>query len=415
LTRGGALLNWIEIPAQAAKEILNTLLFDYRFLLVYVVLIWLIKTRYDRYMVLQDHIYGRNVRDWRHLVEEIVFYGLILGFLFSIGFIAMNITIGFESIKYLFVITVFLGLINIRLVRLHYAAGILVLIGLVFNIKEFINPGLLVIAAVLSLAEAVLVRFNTSKDIYPVFIKHEEGIVGAFLIRKFWILPVVFLSFTAGQDIFDNTAGYITGSLSALSLDCILGFCGYTDIAFSRQPEEKIAKTSFELILFSFLILTTAVFSLFIPAFVIITVLLLLIGHEGIMFYEYYVERKRTPLFIPAKRGLMVFDILPESHAFKMGINRGDVILGINNKDIQTEQGLAEALKDYPSFVWVHLLDNNGKEKTLSYRAYPDGFNDLGIVCIPREKEVTYNIDHLENLVIIKNLVARFRKTGIKR
>jgi hypothetical protein len=325
----------------------------------------------------------------------------------------MDISISTDTVKYLFVIIVVLGIINIRLMRFSYAAAILVLTGAVFNISELANPGLLILAVALNLIEGILIRLNTHKDIYPVFIKHDNQIAGAFLIRKFWIFPIVFFTFTSGQELSAGTLQYASGAVSALALDCILGFAGYSDIAISKQPERKIQETSRRLLIANALIMVTAVLSLYSDVFLIMTSILIIVVNESIILLGYSSEKRGIPLFVSVRRGLRVFDVLPGSHAHKIGIMRGDTILDMNGKDIQTEQGLSEALKNYPSFVWVHIKSAEGEDKTYSYSAYPDGLNNLGIVVVPREKEVTYNVDNLENLIIIRNLVARFR--GLNR
>lgn len=76
---------------------------------------------------------------------------------------------------------------------------------------------------------------------------------------------------------------------------------------------------------------------------------------------------------------------------------------------MQTEEGIAEALRNFPTFIWIDAADIKGKEKKYEYKCYPEGINDLGIMIIPRENEVTYNIDYYENYSVLKNLVKRFR------
>ena len=92
-----------------------------------------------------------------------------------------------------------------------------------------------------------------------------------------------------------------------------------------------------------------------------------------------------------------------------MGMMRGDIILGINNMDIQTEEGINEALKGYPVYTWIRVLRGE-EEKILEYRCYPEVYNTLGIITVPREREVTYQISWFEHMNIIRNIVNRFRK-----
>lgn len=68
-----------------------------------------------------------------------------------------------------------------------------------------------------------------------------------------------------------------------------------------------------------------------------------------------------------------------------------------------------EVLKQSPTLIWIDVQDADGREKTYQYRCYPGGVNRLGIITVPREKEITYNIDRFQSFTIVKNLVTRFR------
>jgi hypothetical protein len=57
----------------------------------------------------------------------------------------------------------------------------------------------------------------------------------------------------------------------------------------------------------------------------------------------------------------------------------------------------------------VDVVGWDGTQKSYEYKCYPEGYNFLGIISVPREKEVTYNTDYFEHLSILKNIVNRFR------
>jgi predicted metalloprotease with PDZ domain len=135
---------------------------------------------------------------------------------------------------------------------------------------------------------------------------------------------------------------------------------------------------------------------------------LCILGREGISLYSIVTEKRGIPLYSAVKRGLRVLDVLPGSNAQSMGIMRGDIILSINNMDIQSEEGIGEALKDFPVYTWIRVLRDE-EEKILEYKCYPDGYNTLGIISVPREKEVTYRLAWIEHMSIIRSIVNRFR------
>ncbi len=201
----------------------------------------------------------------------------------------------------------------------------------------------------------------------------------------------------------------IEGGAWALGLDCLVAVLCYSDLAITKHPEKKCRQSAFMLFCYSAILLVLAICSIRIPWIGYAGVAFCVVAHEGINLYSTFSEKRGIPLYNAVRRGLRVLDMLPDSHARLMGLERGDVILSINNNDIQTEEGVIEALRDYPTFTWIRVSGWDGVERTVEYRCFPGGYNTLGIVSVPREKEVTYNTSYFENMSILKNIVNRFR------
>lgn len=415
----------LEMFSGIARELLGAILFDYRFLPVYVVIILIAKTKYDKHMDFQSNIYGQVRITIRQIMEETVLYGLVAGFFGSMLIVSMGITLNEQVFSYLFIILIVLAVINTRFASFAYAAGILSVIGLLFNIEGIDVTSLLALAAIMHFIESLLIFISAGRNSIPVFIKHKQGIAGAFLIQRFWLIPIVFLTtiLPAAEASAANPVSYsgpawfkpelLIQGLAALGLDCVIGILAYSDIAITKSPEKRSRETAVYTLCYSIVLFVIALLSKHIFALQLLGALFCIAAREGIVLYGQYTEKSGTPMFESVRRGLRVFEILPGSPAEKMGMVRGDIILNVNGKDVQTEEGLNEALKDFPRFVWITVLGAHGHEKTYEYKDYPEGVNYLGILTVPREKEVTYNIDHFERLVILKNLVARFR--GVNR
>ena len=410
----------LDIAATIARELFEAFFSNYFFMFLYIMIIVFVKVQYEKYNELQGEVYGHTAKDTREIIEEIILVSLVMGFVGSFAIIATGISIDASSVKYLFYIMFLLLLINIKFLCISYAAGILAMVSLIFGYPKTDVSSVLGLVAILHMIESILVYINKGKDSIPVFIKHKDGIAGAYLIRKFWLVPIVFLAF-----ITQN----FTGSLSnltlnwwmlfktdtlqagayALGLDCIVAVLSFTDLAITKHPEKKSKEKALQLFLYSVVLFVIAVVSMRIPWLKYIGTVFCIAGHEAIAAYGRYIEKTGTPLFGQVYRGLKIMDILLGSHAQKMGIQRGDIILSINGSDIQTNEGISEALKDYPTYTWINAIGWDGKEKTYEYRYYPSGYNTLGVVPVPREKEVTYNTNYFEHLSILKNIVTRFK------
>jgi hypothetical protein len=385
------------------------------YIFLYVIVIILIRAQYEKYMEFQDEVIGQPSGDISHIIRETVLIGLVAGVVCSFSATAAGISLNADTVRYLFFIMCFLLLLNLRLVCISNAAGILALISLIFGYPRIDVPSVLALAAILHIIEALLIFLNAGRGSIPVFISHNGDIAGAFLIRKFWLVPVIFFLylFQGGSNGF---SGGLWGGLSgayALGLDCMVAFLGYSDLAITMPPERKCRQSAIQILGYSLILFVIALLSVKIHLLMYFGAVFCIAAHEGIYLYGKHREKAGTPLFSAVHRGLRVMDVLPGSHALRMGINRGDIILSINGKDIQSDESVGEALKEYPTYTWIEATESGGKSKTYEYRCFPDGYNALGIITVPREKDVTYGTNNFEHLSILKNIVSRFR--GVSR
>jgi hypothetical protein len=418
------LLDFFNIATEIVNVFVRSFLMNFLFLFIYLIIIYFIRLQYAKYTGLQENIAGIRVKPIKELVKESIFFGGVTGFLCSFIVVFAGITINIDIYQYLFFIIIALGIINIRFICFSYAGGILALASIIFKIPNVDITSILALIAILHFAESILIYISAGKDSMPVLIKHKDGIVGAFFTQKYWPVPVVLLTLSAGSNkqavvsLFGTdwwrflTPDSIAKTALSIGLACIVGVLGFSDVAITKSPEERNKETSFTLLIYSLVLLLIAVLSSHNYILKVIGVIFSIVVHEGIVVFGKYREKNGKPLFMAVKRGLKVFDVHPDGHAQKIGIKRGDVILSINGKDVQTEEGVSHALKDYPTFLWISAIDINGNAKTYEYKCYPSGLNNLGIMIVPRENQITYNVDHFENISVLKNLVDRFRGTG---
>lgn len=410
----------LNILASIARELIETFFANYFFVFLYVILIVFIRMQHEKYNEFQSGVPNWQNKSLKEITESIILVGLAAGFAGSFVIIAAGITIDPEAVKYLFIIMFILLILNIRFVCFAYPVGILAITSLLFNYPKVDVASVLGLAAIMHLIESILIFINRGKDSIPVFIKHKGEIAGAWLIRKFWPVPVVFLTFVMqnavnGTMLIPRGWGTLFGPKSmgagalALGLDCVVAVLCYSDLAITKHPQQKSKQTAFLIFSYSLTLFTIALISTAVPWLRYLGAVFCVAGREAITIYGRNMEKNGMPLFAQVRRGLKVMDILPKSHAELMGMQRGDTILNVNGKDIQTEDGLNEALKDYPVFAWIQVAGWDGKDKTYEYKCYPDGFNTLGVIPVPRENEVTYNTDDFEHMSILKNIVSRFR------
>ncbi len=409
----------LELAGKIAQEILSAFFLNYFFVFLYIAVIMYIRTQYQKYSELQTDIYGRPAKSLKEITEKIILTGLIAGFAGSFVTVAAGITIEPDAIKGLFYIMFILMLFDLRFACISYAAGILAVISLVSGIPKVSIPSLLGLTAVLQLIESILIFMTRKDDYIPVYLNKNDEITGAFVIRRFWLIPIVFFSYILQKGGFSldlsTDSFFIFGAPSlkdsayALGLDCLIAVLYYGDIAITRHPEKKCTQNSVAMLCYSVSLMIIAVISVRISWLQYFGAAFCIVGHEAVHFFSARLENRGKPIYNAVRRGLRVLDVLPDSHAQRMGMERGDIILSINKNDIQTEEGVAEALREFPNYTWIRVISWSGEEKTLEYQCFPGGYNTLGIITVPREKEVTYNTAYFEKMSIVKNIVNRFR------
>lgn len=404
------MLSMLRLVGGIAAAMLDELFANYFSIFLCILLMMYLKNQRQKYSELQSDIYREQSKGFREVVEKLVLTGLVAGFAASLLAVLIGINIEAEALRYIFLAMIILLPFDLRYANISYAAGILAAVSLIFGYPQINIPSLIGLVAILNIVESILIYIERKGDFLPVFIKHREMIAGAFLIRRFWMIPIVFFTYLIQNG---GRLQLLGNGAYAIGLDCLIALLSYSDIAVTKHPEKKCTQGSAIILCYGLVILVLAVISQDSRWMVYVSVVLCILGYEAIHFYLKHSELSGKPLYSAVGRGLRVMDVLAGSHAQRMGLKRGDIILSINNNDIQTDAGVGEALKDYPTFTWLRVLGWDGKERSIEYQCFPRGYNSLGIVSVPREKEVTYNTSFFESMSVIRNIVKKVK--GIDR
>jgi len=411
----------MKVLSAVAREFLTAFIFNYRFIPVFVIVVFLIKIQHEKYVALITNTAYKPMKKIWDSLQEVIFFGAVISFVAGVILIMLGVTFTPVVFDYMLMIMSVFLLFNTRYMCIVYTGGILALIATIFKIHDINVTSILVLISVMQVFKSIMIYAGAEKDCEPVYIKYDDGIAGAFITRKIWPVPVIFAVFLTQEmrEIMFNTItvnwwtlfkpeNFYAGVI-ALGLDCSVSVLSFDDMTIAMQPEKKNRETAVLLMVYSILLFILAVLSRNMALFKLLGSVFALVGHEAIYFYNRFLEKHKEALFVPVHRGVRVLDVLPESSAYKMGVKRGDIILSINNMDVQTEEGIAEALRKAPNYVWVKILNIDGQEKVYEYKSYPEGIDKLGIIIVPRENEVTYNIRYYGGFNILKNLVKRFR------
>ena len=312
----------------------------------------------------------------------VLLYGLIGGLLTSFCILIFNITIDYEVMLFIWPVSLFLMLFNQRYLCSSYSIGMIALVSLIFGWPEFDVPSLVVLVGILHLVESLLILIDGARDSIPVYIEHQGFTpAGAYLMNKMWPVPLATIT-APGQLVFPTVAVLI-----------------YEDKAITQTPYKRTRESGFWVAVYGLIILILAIASYRIQWFAYIAALATLVLHELLILWNNRGQRMGKPAFVAPWRGIRVLEVLPERIGQSMGLKQGDIILGLNGRQVNSEAMLNEILEDWPAFVWVTVLRDEKETIDLEYRDYGGGVNDLGVILIPRSTGKHYLFDQQRGLL----------------
>lgn len=411
----------LEIIRAVAKQLVFSIFFDYKYIAVYLFFYIVVRGRLEIIHGFEQCIPRCGDKKPRQILEELILVGLISGFFGGILTVTLGLYIDPAGLQAFLIIMAILAFINHRFVNPSYAGGILTLSALVLGSDKVHVPSMLSLIAVIQLTEAVLIYVTRKNDNIPIFIQHNGTMTGAFIKQKYFAVPFMMLSLSAIPNaVWQNQVRLGWGTMFQAGLSVAvagtvflmtgaIGVTNYSSISISSVPEEKCRNDAVKFLIGSLL--------LFVLAFLSVkTEVLRWVGSIFALFYRELVfqhgmrrEKRNRPLYTAVQRGVRILEIIPGGTADKMKMKRGEIILNINGKPVQTEDGICHVLANSPTFIWMHTEDPCGQIKIYEYKCYPDGVKDLDVILVPREWEITYQVDEYENFTIIRNIVDKFR------
>jgi len=350
---GGCVGNLPKIVALLFR-LLPLIIFDPIYLMLLIALCFMVYSQYRRVYVMQQRLFGlkRGV-PWKETAVSFG-YGLLGGFVASVILVMLGISLSSAGIVFVWLTALLLMLFSPRFMCFAYAGGIVSLVHLIFGVPNIHIPSIMGLVAVLHLVEAMLIFLDGHHNPMPIYIRDSQGkVVGGFSLQRFWPLP--FIAVMAVVELSSALESGIAmpewwpllkpelvvpaGLALVFRLSPVFAGLGYSDIAISSLPEAKAANTAWNLFLYSLALLGLTLLADRYPQLELIPVLFAPLGHELVIRFGQWREKKRASVFTYTS-GVMVLDIYPNSPAAKMGLSTGDVIMQVNDINITNPQQL---------------------------------------------------------------------------
>ncbi|MFC3747592.1 PDZ domain-containing protein [Paenibacillus sp. GCM10012306] len=389
----------LELLGSLGKAALNLLIQPYYYIaLIFVALYYRRQVALERKLIhVKLHSQGQEI--WRT-----VWSGLVMGLLVSVAAVLLGVSISGPAVACIWIVTLLLLLIRVRYLCFAYAIGILGIIQFVFSffpnafqtgtigtlvtgLREMDIPALLVLAALLHLAEALLARWQGPGLASPLFLKGKRGkVVGGFQLQAFWPLPLFLLVPAAAGTGDLPWQPLLGGGLGIVSLPVIIGF---SEMTHSLLPGRKVARTAGRLLIYSGVLLGLSLLAFWWSPLTLLAALAAILLHEGLYWYSALEERSSSPIFVHPPHGRKVLAVLPGSPGQELGILPGEVLLKVNGVLLTEAAQLHEALRKNPAFCKLEVQNRAGESKYLQTAIYDGDHHQLGIILAPEPDETT--------------------------
>ena len=343
-----------------------------------------------------------------------LFNGFIGGLFGSFLVVVLGITIetytpynqgAFASgITYIWIIAILLAMINVRYLCFSYAGGLVALISLVFGFPNVNVPGLMALVGILHLIESFLIWIDGHSFSVPIFVKKSGGkIVGGYIMNRMWPIPLVLtaLAFPLGLGLSSISGESMPGWWPLLTQQQAFAYVmffvpvvlGYGDIALTQPPELRCRKSAYRLAVYSVILIMLSIIAARLQIFAFIAALFAPIAHEVLIIWGKREEEEGKPLFDGSGVGICVLYTRDYSPGREMHLEAGDRILSINSIAMFSENQLAEFLATYPTYIWLEVRKPDGSLKTLEWQNYREGIKNLGILIVPKNAGVYFEIN----------------------
>ncbi|MGI6037912.1 MAG: PDZ domain-containing protein [Limnochordia bacterium] len=362
------------------------------YLIIASLVIFLVNYQYKRMAKLEARLFGAPRNHPGRQTLYAIFFGLLGGLIGTFVFIFVGISLTDTGIIYIWPLAVLLMLIHPRFLCFSYAGGLLALSSLFFGWPGIDIPSVMALVAVLHGVEAILIRISGHLQPTPVYVKSKEGgVIGGFVLQKFWPLPVIALVYLTlpgapwpdavnmpdWWPLIQSMPEIPPGYEIVYVFFPVVAALGYGDLAISSHPREKTKRAASHLLVYSGILLLLAVLAVRRPLFQYVAPLFAIIGHDLVIQLGQRAEWGGEPLHVAPSQGLLVLDILPEKTAHRLGLRTGDLVLAINGQlPMLGDDG--RWLEAGPVEV---LIRREERERILSCPFHPGG--PLGIIPAP--------------------------------
>ncbi|MFD3155730.1 PDZ domain-containing protein [Haloimpatiens sp. FM7330] len=374
--------------------------------------------------LMQKMIVGKRLNSPLELTISQIVIGIFGAVVASLLLTYLGIVFHEDSmIDLIFLISILFVFINPRFICFSYSGAALGLISIFLNQLSImlntpsldflkIDPvALMSLVAIIHFVEGIMVMLDGTRGAIPVFTNKGGKISGGFALKRYWILPISLLfiiqnSSTAMMSkalnvqnwlhILEPTLPINLAANIMLGALTFYGVIGYESITFTKTKEKKVFSSGISIIIYSIALFSMAQLARLNIVFKILLLIFAPLGHEAMIFIQKYFEVKNQCIYVSNEEGIRVLEVAPGSPAYEMGIKSGDLLLDINDKKINSEKDILEAVNNASTYILLKAKKITGEFKELKYSNFISN-KGLGVVLVPKDIPKSESVIRVEN------------------
>ncbi len=384
-------------------------------LLLIIALLFYIRNR--KIDFIQTMVLGERLNSPLELTISQVVIGIIAGTIASLMLTLIGVTFYEDSgVEILFLISIIVILYKPKIFSFPYVGAILGALsivisytgmGQVIQIKVDI-PNIIILVGVISIIEGVLIIIDGRKGYIPVFTNRKGEILGGFIFKRCWSLPIAFFI------IFNSVSGLGLNNISLSNIYLLMiekdlisittaavfaiipfySIIGYEDVTFTKNKIRKTIGSGVVMIIYGTILFFISLLGRYRIDLEILSIILMPSIYVIIRYIEKYIEKKSKPLFVSDEEGICILDVVPKSVAFKEGVRSGDKIIGLNGLKPFNEVQILKSITN--KYINTTLRIKNIKGEIKDYVISSESKSvRFGIILVPINIRKRYNIDKI--------------------
>lgn len=258
------------------------------------------------------------------------------------------------------------------------------------DIDTPVYPTVAILLGLLLFAEGFLITRNAIKKPSPGLVISKRGqTVGRYASRRIWMLPL--FVFIPGGNLPAPFDWFPVFSIDGQSITPIVipFLIGFSQKVQGILPETAIKASGRQVILLGTVVLAVAVGGYWYPYMSIISVVIGLIGREGINYLRKRSDRNLPIYFSRSKLGVRILGVIPETPAQKMGLQLGEIVTKVNGIHVTDEREFYKALQKNRAHCKLEVVGNNQQIRYVQRALFEGEHHELGLLFTENQTKET--------------------------